>query len=49
MFGRSKKIKLILTADEMRLLLHALVNSRNKLIAQGRYTDAIDDLLSKLY
>ena len=47
MFGLKKKIKLILTADEKRLLLHALISSRNNLLAQGRYTDAIDDLLLK--
>lgn len=49
MFGRKQKIKLYLTPAENRLLLQALINSRNNLITQGRYTDAIDDLLSRLY
>ena len=31
-----------------RLMLHGLIHFRNKLIQQGRYTDAVDELLIKL-
>ena len=42
-----KKI-LMLSSSEYRLMLHGLLHFRNKLIAQGRYPDAIDELLIKL-
>ena len=39
---------LILSSSEYRQLLHGLIHFRNKLIQQGRYTDAVDELLIKL-
>ena len=39
---------LVLSSSEYRLMLHGLLHFRNKLIAQGRYPDAIDELLIKL-
>ena len=39
---------LILTTAEHRLMIRGLLQFRNKLIDQGRYTDAVDDLLIKL-
>ena len=39
---------LVLSPSEYRLMLHGLLHFRNKLIAQGRYPDAIDELLIKL-
>ena len=39
---------LVLSSSEYRLMLHGLIHFRNKLIQQGRYTDAIDELLIKL-
>ena len=42
------KIKLVLSQEEYRLIIHCLNEWRNKLIQDGRYTDAIDDLLIKL-
>jgi hypothetical protein len=30
------------------LMLHGLIQWRNKLISQGRYTDAVDELLIKI-
>lgn len=39
---------LVLSSSEYRLMLHGLLHFRNKLIAQGRYPDAIDELLVKL-
>ena len=44
---RSKQI-LVLSPSEYRQLFCGLVHFRNKLIQQGRYTDAVDELLIKL-
>lgn len=33
---------------EVRIIVRALVELRNELIAEGRYTDAVEDLLIKL-
>ena len=46
MFGN--KVKLKMTHDEIRVLVFALNELRNSLIAEGRYTDAVDELLLKL-
>ena len=35
------------THDEVRIIVLALVELKNQLIAAGRYTDAVDDLLIK--
>lgn len=34
---------------EIRILILALNELRNQLIAEGRYTDAVDELLIKLF
>ena len=39
---------LVLSSSEYRFVLHGLLHFRNKLIARGRYPDAIDELLIKL-
>ena len=39
---------LVLSPSEYRLMLHCLIHFRNKLISQGRYPDAINELLVKL-
>ncbi|MDD5823080.1 MAG: hypothetical protein PUD55_01450 [Firmicutes bacterium] len=41
-------MKLKLTYDEIRVLVFALNELRNNLIAENRYTDAVDDILVKL-
>ena len=33
---------------EVNMITKALIELRNQLIAEGRYTDAVDDLLIKL-
>lgn len=33
------------THDEVRIIVLALVELKNQLIAEGRYNDAVDDLL----
>ena len=34
--------------DEVRIIVLALVELKNRLISEGRYTDAIDESLIKL-
>lgn len=45
---RTQKYYLYLTAEERWYIFDALLAFRNKLIAQGRYTDAVDELIIKL-
>lgn len=33
---------------EVNIIIRALVELRNQLIAEGRYTDAVDEILLKL-
>ena len=33
------------TYDETRIIVLALIELKNQLIAEGRYTDAVDELL----
>ena len=33
------------THDEIRIIVYALVELKNQLLAEGRYTDAVDELL----
>ncbi len=45
---RNPKYHLYLTPDERRTVINSLIDLRNELISQGRYTDIIDELLIKL-
>ncbi|WP_302186368.1 hypothetical protein [uncultured Ruminococcus sp.] len=45
---RNPKYHIYLTPDERRTVINSLIELRNELIAQGRYTDIIDELLIKL-
>ena len=45
---RVKKRYLYLTDTEWRVMLLALNSLRSKLIAQGRYTDAVDEIIMKI-
>lgn len=42
------KYHLYLSEEERQLVLHALIDFRNKLLAAGRYTDCVDELLIKV-
>ena len=42
---RTIKYHLALTDNEYSLIINSLNNLRNDLIAQGRYTAAVDDVL----
>ena len=41
-------MKLKLTHDEVRVLVFALNELRNNLIAENRYTDPVDEILASL-
>ena len=45
---REKKYHLMLDDFERRLLLNNLNNYRNKLIAEGKYTDLLDEVIIKV-
>jgi hypothetical protein len=45
---RTPKFHVYLTTEEKRLILNALIDERNLLIATGKYTDAVDDLIIKI-
>ena len=45
---REKKYHLYLTADEQSKVIQSLIDLKNNLIAQGRYTDAVDNVLFKV-
>ena len=45
---RKRKYYLYLTAEERRHIFNALLAFRNKLISQGKYTDAVDEVMVKL-
>ncbi len=44
---RSSKYHLYLTDSEYRSIVNALINLKNALINQGKYTDGVDDVLIK--
>ena len=44
---RNPKYHLYLTPNERRTVINSLIDLRNDLISQGRYTDIIDELLIK--
>ena len=44
---QTKRI-LVLSSLEHRKMIRGLINFHNKLVQQGRYTDAVDELLIKL-
>ena len=45
---RNPKYHLYLTHDERRTVINSLICLKNDLISQGRYTDAVDELIIKL-
>ncbi len=45
---RTPKYHLYLTDEEYSLVMQASVSQKNKLIREGRYTDAVDELIIKL-
>ena len=45
---REKTTHLYVDSREKSLLLHSLVELKNQLIQQGRYTDCVDELILKV-
>lgn len=45
---REKKTHLYLDSEERHLLLHNLVELKNQLNRQGRYTDPVDELIFRV-
>lgn len=45
---RKPKYHLYLTHDERRIIINSLISLKNDLVSQGRYTDAVDELIVKL-
>ena len=45
---RETKYHAYLDSEERTILLHSLVELKNQLIQQGRYTDCVDELIVKI-
>ena len=45
---KGEKYRIYLSTKERNEIVAFLINLKNKLIAQGRYTDAVDDVLCKV-
>ena len=45
---KEQKYYLYLSNDEYSRLIQSLIRLKNSLIAQGRYTDGVDDILCKM-
>ena len=43
----TKKMRISITSDERNILAKSLIELRNSLIREGKYTDAVDDLIIK--
>ena len=43
-----KKYRIALDDSEWKIVINALNDLRNSLIQQGRYTDAVDDIMIKI-
>lgn len=45
---KSVKYYIPCTEEEVRIVLHSLVQMRNRLIREGRFTDCVDELIAKI-
>ena len=45
---KEQKYHLYISKDEYSEVLQSLIRLKNSLIAQGRYTDGVDDVLCKV-
>ncbi|MGO4955365.1 hypothetical protein [Ligilactobacillus ruminis] len=45
---REQKYHVYLTDDEQSRVIQSLIRLKNELIEQGKYTDAVDDVLCKV-
>lgn len=44
----NQKYYVALTTEEWRMVIDSLSSMRNRLISEGRYTDAVDEVLLKI-
>ena len=44
----NKKKHLYIDNQERRIILHSLIELKNKLIQEGRYADVVDELIVKV-
>ena len=45
---RNTKYHIYLNSEERRLLINSLINLKNRLIAESKYTDLVDEVLIKM-
>lgn len=45
---KNKKYYINLTEQERSQIIHSLIDKKNALMAQGRYTDAVDEVICKV-
>ncbi len=45
---REPKYHIYMNEEERNRVIHSLISLKNDLLEQGRYTDAVDDVLCKL-
>ena len=45
---KSVKYYIPCSEEEVRIVLHSLVQMRNRLIREGRFTDCVDELIAKI-
>lgn len=45
---KKQRYYLSLNSEETRLVLRSLIRMKNRLAAQGRYTDCVDELIAKI-
>lgn len=45
---KNKKYYINLNEQERSQIIHSLIDKKNALMAQGRYTDAVDEVISKV-
>ena len=45
---REKKFHIYLNNEEYERVIHSLICLKNNLLEQGKYTDAVDDVLCKV-
>ena len=46
--ANERKYHIYLTAEEQSRVIQSLIRLKNELLEQGRYTDAVDDVLCKV-
>lgn len=45
---KKQRYYLFLNSEETRIVLRSLIRMKNRLAAQGRYTDYVDELIGKI-